>query len=345
LAALLPIVGLGIFAYSRQYAQGEVITGMRDIGPMGGAPWGIYVVFMIFSMGVGVAGISVAALVRVFHMHTLIPLVRMAGVLSIVALLLDLAAIIADLGQPIRGMINLMRYGRLQSPFFGTMSLSIAYLMAATLYLYLDGKRDAALCARVSGRLQWFYRIWAAGYQDTPEQRETHDKAAFWLAVAILVLVVVYHATLGFVFGLQVARPGWFTPLLALWHLTLNAVSGIGGVLILVSAAVRLTLGARDQLPTRIFGLLGNFMMIFIAAFLFVLAVEVMTSTYEAPPAELRATLALLTGPYEWITWLSISFLGLAFLQLFIHFAIRRYKLSGIVFSAALVTAATFLQR
>jgi flagellin-like protein len=151
-------------------------------------------------------------------------------------------------------MINLMRYGRPQSPFFGTMSLSIAYLMAATLYLYLDGRRDAALCARVSGRLQWFYRIWAAGYQDTPEQRETHDKAAFWLAVAILILVVVYHATLGFVFGLQVAQPGWFTPLLALWHLTLNAVSGIGGVLILVAATVRLTLGARDQLPTKIFG-------------------------------------------------------------------------------------------
>jgi Ni/Fe-hydrogenase subunit HybB-like protein len=86
-------------------------------------------------------------------------------------------------------------------------------------------------------------------------------------------------------------------------------------------------------------------MMIFIAAFLFVLAVEVMTSTYEAPAAELRATLALLTGPYAWLTWLSISFLGLAFLQLFIQFAIGRHRLGIVVFSAALVTAATFLQR
>ncbi len=343
--ALLPLVALGFYAYYQQYTEGEIVTGMRDIGTMGGAPWGLYITFMVFSMGVGVAGISVAAMVRVLHMDALRPMVRMAEVLSIIALLMGGTAVIIDLGQPVRGLINLMKYGRPQSPFFGTMSLSIAYMMAAMLYLYLDGRRDAMKCARVPGRLRWFYRLWASGYTDTPEERARHDRAAFWLAIAILGLVVIYHATLGFVFGLQVARPGWFTPLLALWHLTLNAVSGIGGVLILIAAFVRYGLKQQNVLTLVAFRQIANLMMVFIAAFLFILAVEVVTSTYEAPPAESQATLAQITGDYAWITWLSLAFLGLAFFQLFGMFALRRHSLIVIVESAGLVTVATFLQR
>ena len=342
---LLVLVGVGAYAYSYQIAEGEVVTGMRDVGTQGGAPWGIYITTMIFSMGVGIAGISVAALVRVFNMTSLRPLGRMAEYLSVAAFSVGALAIIADLGQPVRGLINLMRYGRPQSPFFGTMSLTIGYLMATLLYVYLDGRRDAALCARVPGRMRWYYQLWAAGYKDTPEERERHDRAAFWLAISILVLLVIYHATLGFVFGLQVARPGWFSPLLSLWHLSLNVVSGIGGVLILLAALVRVVHKQGALLNLTVFRQLGNLMMVFIAAFLFILAVEIMTSTYEGPPPETRATAAQLTGEYAWITWLSLAFMLVAFFQLAGQFVTGHYKLAIIIESAALVTVATFLQR
>lgn len=342
---LLPFVVLGIFAYARQYVEGDIVTGMRDLGTMGGAPWGLYITFMMFSMGVGVAGISVAAMVRILHVDSLRPMVRMAEVLSIIALMIGGTAVLVDLGQPVRGLINLMKYGRPQSPFFATMSLSIAYIMAATLYLYLDGRRDAMLCARVPGRLRWFYRLWASGYTDTPEERARHDRVAFWLAVATLMLVVVYHASLGFVFGLQVARPGWFSPLLTLWHLTLNAVSGIGGVLILIAAFVRVGLNQKDVLSMAAFRQIANLLMVLIAAFLFVLALETMTSTYEASEVESRVTLAQLTGEYAWLAWLSVSFMLLAFFQLVGMAVMRRYHLIMIVECAALVTVATFLQR
>ncbi|MFQ5860935.1 MAG: hypothetical protein ACE5IG_05220, partial [Dehalococcoidia bacterium] len=37
---LLVLVGLGAYAYARQFMEGEAVTGMRDIGTMGGAAWG-----------------------------------------------------------------------------------------------------------------------------------------------------------------------------------------------------------------------------------------------------------------------------------------------------------------
>ena len=38
---LLAIFGWGIYAYSRQLIEGLIVTGLRDIGTMGGAAWGL----------------------------------------------------------------------------------------------------------------------------------------------------------------------------------------------------------------------------------------------------------------------------------------------------------------
>ena len=209
-AALLALVVLGIVAYSRQFIEGEVVTGMRDLGTMGGAAWGIYIAFVVYFVGVSFAGITVAALIRLLNLEHLRPVSRMAELLTVIALVLGAIAVMVDLGQPGRGIINLLRYARPQSPFFGTFTLVIsAYLIASMVYLYLDGRKDASLCAQRPGRLQWFYRLWAAGYEDTPEHRERHRRASWWLSLFIIPLLVIAHSTLGFVFGLQVAAFGW----------------------------------------------------------------------------------------------------------------------------------------
>src|SRR3972149_4016005 len=178
-AGSLALVVLGLVAYSRQWVDGEIVTGLRDLGPMGGTPWGIYVAFVVYFVGISFAGITVAALIRVLNLEHLRPVSRMAELLTV------------------------LRYARPQSPFFGTFSLVIsAYLIASMVYLYLDGRRDAALCARRPGRLQGFFQLWAAGYEDTPEQRERHRRSSWWLSLFIIPLLVVAHSTLGFVFGL-----------------------------------------------------------------------------------------------------------------------------------------------
>jgi hypothetical protein len=53
------------------------------------------------------------------------------------------------------------------------------YLFSSLVYLYLDSRRDAAVCARTPGRLQGFHRLWAAGYRDTPAERARHRRVSF----------------------------------------------------------------------------------------------------------------------------------------------------------------------
>ena len=318
---------------------------MRNIGTMGGATWGLYIAFDVYFVGVSFAGIMVAALIRLLNLKQLKPISRMAELLTVVALILAAFSIFPDLGRPGRGAINLFRYARPQSPFFGTFTLVIAgYLFASLVYLYLDGRRDAAILARVPGRLRGFHRIWAAGYRDTPSERKRHAVASYWLAIAILPLLVTAHSTLGFVFGLQVGRPGWFGTLQAPGFVTLAGVSGVG-MLIIIAALIRRMSGAKEKLGIEIFAWLGNLLLILTVAYLYFMFVEWLTNTYAASHAEAQVTATLLAGDYAWIFWLSVAFLAIPVLLIFVQFVRQRYSLSLLVLSGLLVNLAAIGKR
>ena len=76
-ALLACLVGMGMYAYSQQLLYGDSVTGLATIGS-GGATWGLYIVFAVFFIGVSFAGISVAALIRLFGIEPIRHISRMA---------------------------------------------------------------------------------------------------------------------------------------------------------------------------------------------------------------------------------------------------------------------------
>ncbi|MEX0985477.1 MAG: NrfD/PsrC family molybdoenzyme membrane anchor subunit [Actinomycetota bacterium] len=317
-AVLVALVVLGIYAYAHELSEGMAVTGLRNIGPMGGATWGLYITFVVYFVGLSFAGISTAALIRLARIDRLRPISRMAELLTVVALVLAGLAIIADLGQPLRGIVNLLRYARPQSPFFGTFTLVISgYLFASLVYLYLDGRRDAWLTEQTAERHRGFYRFWAAGYRDTPAERERHDRATFWLAIAIVPLLITAHSTLGFVFGLQVGRPGWFSALQAPSFVILAGVSGLG-MLAMIVAAVRRRQHREEELGVEIFKWLSTALVILVLSYLYLVVVELLTNLYTGSSRERDVMSELLFGDYAWIYWGAIGcFVGALVLLIF----------------------------
>lgn len=344
-AVAIIVAGVGGYAYFREYTEGMSATGMRNVGSMGGATWGLYISMVVYLIGVSFAGITIAALIRLFKIEKLAPVARMAEVLTIVSLVLGGLAIIVDLGQPIRGIINLFRYARPQSPFFGTFTLVIAgYLFASLVYMYLGGRRDAATLSKVPSRFQGFHRRWAAGYQDTEPERRRHWTASFWLALAIVPLLIIAHSTLGFVFGLQVGRPGWYGTLQAPAFVALAAVSGVGHLIILAAIA-RKTLGIRERLRTEIFAWLGRFLLVSLLVYLYFMTVELLTLLYNTPEAEKALSDALLTGEYAWIYWGSVAALVIPVAIIAYQALNRRWNIGWLVASGVLVNVAAIGKR
>ncbi len=345
IVVLLALIGLGVYAYLTQLLEGEVVTGMRDIGTMAGAPWGWYIVFMIYFIGISFAGITLAILIRALDLEYLRPIARMAEVLTVISLILGAFCIIADVGQPGRAIINLLRYARPQSPFFGTFTLDIAgFLFASLVYLYLDSRADAARMAQMPSKLQGFYRLWAAGWQGTPAEQKRRRTSSFWLAIAILPLLVVAHSTLGFVFGLQVGRPGWFGGLQAPGFVILAGVSGLG-MLIIIAAILRKVLKLEEEFTIDIFKFLSNFLMVITAAYIYFMVVEMLTAVYVAGPHESVINQALLSGQYATIFWVSVAFLVISFVLLFVQFARNSYSFGLTLLVGVLVNLAAIGKR
>jgi len=336
---------VGIYAFSVQWREGLIVTDHRNPG-YGGAAWGLYVGFYVFFVGVSFAGITVAALCRLFNIEALKPVSRLAELITIAALIVGAAAIITDLGRPVDGLIKLPRFANPRSPFFGTFTLVVSgYLMSSVVYFYLAGRADAAaMVEHARGPLKLVYRVWAAGYRDSIGERARHRRVSYWLALAILPMLVVAHSTLGFIFGIQAGRPGWYSALQAPAFVVMAGVSGIGMV-ILVSAGIRRLCKLHDRIPDASLRWLGNLLWVLALVYLYFMIVEELTASYAGPEADRHVAHQITTGRYAPLFWTTVGCLLVTFVVPFALYLKRTTSVTALVIAGATANVAAILKR
>jgi len=339
-------IAIGVYAFSVQWREGLIVTDHRNPG-YGGAAWGLYVGFYVFFVGVSFAGITVAAMSRLFDIAALKPLSRVSELLTISALIVGATAIMIDLGRPVDGIIKLPRFANPRSPFYGTFTLVVAgYLFSSLVYFFLSGRSDAAKMRWVSKGplLRLFYRLWASGYRGTQAERDRHRRVSYWLALTILPLLVIAHSTLGFIFGIQSGRPGWFSALQAPSFVVMAGVSGIGMVIV-VAAGVRKLCRLHDRIPDASLRWLGNLLWVLALVYLYFMLVEELTATYAAPEADRHVAHEITMGSFAHLFWLTVGCLLAAFLIPFIMYLRRRVSVGWLVIAGLLANVAAIVKR
>jgi molybdopterin-containing oxidoreductase family membrane subunit len=339
------MLAFGIISFIEQTRHGFITTSLRNPGN-GGAGWGLYIGFDVFFVGVSFAGITVAALCRLFDLEALRPVSRLAELVTITALLGGACAIMGDLGRPLDGLLKLPRYANPHSPFFGTFTLVIAgYLFSSFVYFFLAGRSDAAeMWKKTRGPSRLFYRIWASGYRGTPAEGARHRRVSYWLALTILPLLVTAHSTLGFIFGIQSGRPGWYSALQAPAFVVMAGVSGIGMVIV-VAAGVRRLCRLHDRIPDASLRWLGNLLWVLALVYLYFMIVEELTATYAAPEADRHVAHAITKGSFAPLFWTAVGCLLLTFAIPFSMYLRRRTSVTAVVIAGVLANVAAVLKR
>jgi molybdopterin-containing oxidoreductase family membrane subunit len=337
------LLALGLRAYAIQLERGDIVTDLRDPG-RGGAAWGLYISLYVYLVGVSFAGITVASIARLFKLHVLEPVTRIAELLTIAALIAGAIAVLADLGRPDHGLVSLPALARPSSPFYGTFTLVVAgYLFSSVVAFFITSRRDAARMVHDGPRtLRWFYRLWASGYRDTPAEHARHGRTTFWLALTILPLLVVAHSTLGLIFGIQVGRPGWYSALMAPAFIVLAGASGIG-MLILVVVVLRRMLGLR--IPDAPIHWLGGFLWVLCLMYLYFTIVEELTASYAGPALDRHVAHAIVAGRFSRSFAVAIGCLVLGFAIPFVQYLRARPSVTGTAIAGALVNAGALVKR
>jgi Ni/Fe-hydrogenase subunit HybB-like protein len=295
------VAGLSIFilwgavAYAVQFSEGLGVTGLQE--PVS---WGFYVTNFVFFIGISHAGTLISAILRLSRAEWRRPITRMAEVITAMVLFIGAGQILVDLGRPDR-ILNVIRYGRYQSPLLWDATSISAYLSASLTYLYLPMIPDIAILRDRLGKWKLFYSVLALGWTGTEQQQRVLNRAIAIMAVLVIPVAVSVHSVVSFVFSMTL-QPMWHSTIFGPYFVVGAIFSGIAA-LIVAMIVFRKAYGLEHYLKPIHFRYLGQLLLIMSALWFYFTFAEYLTGYYGAEPEEMKVFWAKFSGPFWPFFW------------------------------------------
>ena len=298
--AVLSVAGIG--AYIFQLAGGLAVTGMSN-----GVSWGLYITMFMFFVGLSAGGLIVASSASVFHITKFKAVALPAIILSTVCICAAGMFVLIDLGG-IQRVWRILTGPNPTSPLLWDVCVITCYLIINVLYLVFMTRGNQHAVSIVS---------------------------RFALPCAILV-----HSVTAWIFGLEAAKEGWYTAIMAPIFVASAMDSGLA--LLLVVLGILKKAGIYDT-SRELMAMLAGLLCTCVAVDAFFIFCEVLTMAY--PGAAGAETLALLTtGPTAPFFWFEII-CGLVVPFCILVFAKNRQSAVLVNVACVLIVVGVFCKR
>lgn len=282
--ALLGLLGLvlaiGLASAWHMEHEGHYVTGMSNQ-----IVWGMPHVFAVFLILAASGALNVASLSSVFGKAEYKPLAPLSGLLAITLLIGGLAVLVLDLGRPDRLIVAMTRYN-FKSIFTWNVFLYVGFVALVAVYL-------------------WFLL----------EQRMNRYGAR--VGVAAFVWRLVLTTGTGSIFGFLVARQAYDAAIMAPLFVAMSLAYGGAAFVLAWLAGLR---GAGRALDTALLGRLARLLGMFVAAVLYLTAVQHLTNLYAAEHGGVERFILWEGGSISVLFWLGqVVAGGIAPLALLLH--------------------------
>ncbi|MBM2836742.1 MAG: actC, partial [candidate division NC10 bacterium] len=292
---LAVLILLGAIAYLTQFNLGLGVTGLHQ--PVS---WGFYITNFVFFIGISHAGTLISAILRLSKAEWRRPITRMAEVITVMVLFIGAGQILVDLGRPDR-MLNIIQYGRYQSPLLWDATSISAYMTASLTYLYIPMIPDIAILRDRAGKWKLFYSVLALGWTGTERQQRVLNRAIAILAVLVLPIAISVHTVVSFVFSMT-TQPMWHSTIFGPYFVVGAIFSGIAA-LIVAMIAFRKAYGLESYLKPIHFRYLGQLLLIMSLLWFYFTFAEYLTGYYGAEPEEMKVFWSKFNGPFWPYFW------------------------------------------
>ncbi|MCH8068995.1 MAG: polysulfide reductase NrfD [Candidatus Marinimicrobia bacterium] len=284
-----------MYMYSTQISLGLGVTGLnRPIS------WGFYIVNFVFFIGISHAGTLISAILRLSKAEWRRPITRMAEVITAIVLAIGGLHPIIDLGRPDR-MLNLLYYGRLQSPLLWDVTAITCYFTASTVYLFLPMIPDIARLRDMGVRPHWLYNFLSWGWTGTEKQKHILERAITIMMVMVIPIAVSVHTVISFIFSMTL-QPGWHSTIFGPYFVVGAIFSGIAALL-LVMIIFRKVFHLEGYLKLIHFQFLSTLLLIMSLLWIYFTFSEYLTGIYGGEPHEMKTILYKFTGEYWPLFW------------------------------------------
>lgn len=335
------LAGVLVFAnlaWILQLDQGLGVTGLNDR-----ISWGLYISGFIYFIGISYGGTMVSAILRLTKTEWRRPITRVAEASTAAALMVAMVMPLFDLGRPER-ILNLVRYGRIESPLVWDFIAIGTYLAASILFLYLALIPDFALMDRVLPKRvrlrRVLYRVFKMRWEGTAAQREKLERALLMISIIIIPIAVSAHTVLSWMFGMT-TRTGWHSSIFGPYFVGAALFSGIA-IVVVAMAIFRRAHHLEDLITEDHFKKMANILLVFSLVYLYFTLSEYLTITFQPSSDEQQLLLLLVAGPMAPYFWFSA--LSLVVVTFLLAFKPTR-TIPWITFSAVLLNISLWIKR
>lgn len=304
LLAVLLLVGA--YAMYLRVGQGMASTNLTSV-----TPWGAWVAFYIYFVGLSAGAFLVSTLSNVFGMEGMEKVDRDALLAAIISMVVALLFVWTDLGRMDR-MWHPFVWRQLTSPLMWEVHAYVAYIAVLVTELYFAMRIDLARLAHaVGGWRGTLYRALTLGRTDTSARSRERDET--WLKrvgiLGIPLAIFFVHGGTGVLFAVAKARPYWNSGLFPIIFVISAVVSGTALVTALYVLRRKLFGGRLDRdLLERLAKLLGAFVLVDVAF----TSIDMLIALNSLHPTDVHTWLLVLTGEMSWSFWLVMVGLGWA---------------------------------
>ncbi|MEM0506928.1 MAG: NrfD/PsrC family molybdoenzyme membrane anchor subunit [Thermosphaera sp.] len=235
-ASLLAVVAWGVYAWSVQLTTGLGVTGLRTV------VWGFYIINFVFFIGISHVGALISAILRLTGSDWRRPITRIAEAVTFASLFVAMLMPLIDLGRPDR-ILNLLMFGRIQSPLIWDFIAIGTYFVTSTLYLYVPMIPDiAVLRDSLKDASSWrrrLYSLLSLNWIGTPEQWRILEQTMRILTILIVFMVITVHTVVSWDFAMTL-RVGWNSTIFGPYFVAGAVLSGVATVVIIMALIRRL---------------------------------------------------------------------------------------------------------
>lgn len=296
---LVIIIILGTIAYIDQLIKGQVVTNMRDY-----ALWGIYISNFVFFVATSFVGSVIVAILRLTKNQWRTPLVRIAEIITLAAIIMAGITIMIDMARPDR-LLNLFIHGRMQSPITWDVIIIPTFIAIAFLLLYFPLLPDFALLNKYfkdkNPSLSKWYGKLSLNWTGSEAQKAIQTKSIKIVALLILPVGIILQTIDAWLFS-TTYRIGWDSTNFAPYFISGAFVAGVGA-LITVLYVVRRVKKLENYITDFHFDKMGKLLVLACLVYLYFNINEYLIPLFTAKKGEMIHLDTLFTGHYAPLFW------------------------------------------
>lgn len=287
LAALLIAGGAAIF---HRTVNGLATTNLTSI-----TPWGAWIAFYIYFVGLSAGAFLLSSLIYVFGMTRFERLGRMALLTALVAMIVALSFVLLDLGRMERAFSALVYFNWL-SPLAWEMRFYLIYILLLAAELWFAMRVDLVRRADRSRLARWL----SFGSKSLDTARD-HRMLRILGTIGVPIAIFGVHGGTGTIFAIVKARGMWFSALTPIVFIVSALVSGTALLALLYILRQK---ALKRPVDGGMVADLGRLLGAFLLVDLGLLFYEYLVPLLSMAPHDTGVMHLMMEGPYAWTFWI-----------------------------------------